>query len=429
MLAVRMLLKTLVVSAFFLPLVASGSVGLIEKVGTGSSVKVSRGGASVHLKAGESLEPGDELSTDASTAVDIRLQDETLIRLGVNSSYKVQEDSKLHVLVHRLLSGVVRVLVKPTDRDHKDPTIKFRMNTQEGTIGVRGTEFVVQRTPGNTRIKGLDGEVLFGPADADFANLASFVFVTRGFQSSIAAGAKASAQPEKFDLKKYLDEVNAKNGLFGPLTGSDSSGHANRYVRAATPAPTPSATPVVAGSSQPPPKAEEEAKPKGAPGAPVNYQKMLFTGILSSDLAAVKKAIAHGANVSERSPDTGHTPLQMAITEKSGSDKEIFVALVAAGADVEALDENGHTALMFAALNHLDMEYVRTLVYPGGANIERKDAATGQTAEQMAKSTGYTEMATYLESDEAASEDLKALDEKDAAAAEKKHTGPRKKAK
>lgn len=107
--AVRMLLKTLVISTFFVPLTALASAGKIEKVGMGPSVKCLRAGSAVHLKEGDKLEVGDELTTDDKTAVDIRLEDETLIRVGVNSSYKVQEDSKLHSLVHRLLSGVVRV--------------------------------------------------------------------------------------------------------------------------------------------------------------------------------------------------------------------------------------------------------------------------------------------------------------------------------
>jgi hypothetical protein len=400
-----MLLKALVISALLGVPLALAEVGTIEKVGVGPTVKVTRAGAALHLKAGDDLKAGDEVSTDATTAVDIRLEDETLIRLGVNSSYKVQEDSKLHALVHRLLSGVVRVLVKPTDRDHTDPHIKFRMFTQEGTIGVRGTEFVVTRNGGTTEIKGLDGEVLFGAADADLSNLAGLQLVTRGFQSSIGAGAKTAAKPEKFDLKKYLDEVNGKSSAaFGPLAGGGGASKPTRYERAALAAPiavqvTAKAANTSAASiptpKQPVAVAKASQKLDGD-----KLQDQLVAAVLDNNVKGIREALEMGAHINRKSKLVNATPLQAALSSaRSEAEKKTFLFLMEQGPDVNLEDNEHLTPLMYAAEHKLSMEYVRTLVDPGGADYTKTNES-GDTAESIATKVGFTEMALYMGSKE-----------------------------
>jgi hypothetical protein len=418
--AVRMLMKTLVINALLWAPLALADIGTIEKVGVGSTVKVTRAGAVVRLKAGDDLKSGDEVGTDANTAVDIRLEDETLIRLGVNSSYKVQEDSKIHALVHRLLSGVVRVLVKPTDRDHTDPHIKFRMYTQEGTIGVRGTEFVVTRNGNTTEIKGLDGEVLFGAAEADLSHTANLQMVTRGFQSSIAAGAKTAAKPEKFDLKKYLDEVNGKNSAaFGPLAGGGGAAKASRYERATVAAPVAvqvTAKPNSNGAYTIPSPVKEAAPTKAVALDPAVVQDDFLAAVVENNISKAKIALKEGARINEKSSKSqGHTALQISLTSSknaanANAEMDMFVFLVHAGADVDAVDENGLTPLMFAAQNKVNIEFVRALVYGGGAELDiEKD---GKTAADMAKANGYEEMAVYLNSKEAETDHETAIADK-----------------
>lgn len=398
--AAHMLLKMLAISAFCLPLTAWAEVGTIEKVGVGSTVKVMRAGASVRLKAGDELQAGDEITTDATTAVDIRLEDETLIRLGTNSAYRVQEDSKIHALMHRLITGVVRVLVKPTDRDHTDPKIKFRMYTQEGTIGVRGTEFVVTRTAGATRLKNLDGEVLFGAADANFAEVGNFQIVTRGFESSVAAGAKTATKPEKFDLKKYLDEVNSKtNASFGALAGNAGSGKTARYERTAVAAaPVAARTDSVSNGALIPAPTTAPVKPKApAPVAPLVLQNELVAAVLANDKAGVIAALDKGANIDGKSSG-GVTALEAAMSSaKDKNEFDLFSELVVRHADVELVDEMGLTPLMFCAKNKLSMDYVKSLVDPGGADPEQK--VKGKTALDVATEAGYQEMVDYLENE------------------------------
>jgi hypothetical protein len=54
---------------------------------------------------------------------------------------------------------------------------------------------------------------------------------------------------------------------------------------------------------------------------------------------------------------------------------------------------------MFAAINQVDMEFVRALVNPGAAYLDYADKA-GKTALDFANEAGYAEMATYMASKE-----------------------------
>ncbi len=391
MFAVRKLLIPLI----FIALVGSTEAWAaqtikIEKVAVGTQVKVTRSGSVVRLKEGDFLQSGDELSTDAQTAVDVRLADESLIRVGVNSTYKVEESPKFLTLIHRLITGVVRIQVPKAEKKNAD--IKFRLYTPEGTIGVRGTEFVVIRTADGTELKGLDGEVLFGPAETEFQEADKFVQVRRGFQSAVKAGGRA-AKPEKYNMQEYLREINGRNGAFGPLAGrrQESKSYARRAAE--TPAP------VVAQVPDAPKAAEKKVAAKGNDnaGSKTNWEKVLFDGVLNSDLAKVKLALRNRANVN--AVEFGHTPLQIAVMEASSKDKDIMIELLSACADPNVRSK-GITLLMFIGKNKLDIEYAKALIEPGGADYRAKDK-DGNTAADYAADAGFKELADYLDSEEA----------------------------
>lgn len=404
------LLKVLAIFAVLLPSLAWAGAAKIEKIGAGAEVKVLRGTSTLKLKEGDSLEAGDELTTDANTAVDLRLEDDSLVRVGVNSAYKVQQDSKLHLLVHRLISGAVRVLVKPTENDKKEASaIKFKMNTPEGTIGVRGTEFVVISGGGKTEVKGLDGEVVFGANNADFNKAGNYVLVSRGFSSYIRAGAKAAAKPEKFDLKAYLDDIGGKSGAFAPLAARVSGG--NKHVRASV-----AEKKNVAQSAIPPKvraqmkeaaeKIKKEADAAGEKGK-LNYQHILLVAAQEGDIARAEDALKHKANINGKG-NVGHTALQIAMLNDK---EEMFIYLIRHGANVDAEDDNGHTPLMFVATNGLDVAYARALVNPGAADYEKRDRS-GFSALDLAKAAHHADLVEYLSSKEMVEDSVKALQEK-----------------
>ncbi|RZA00326.1 MAG: hypothetical protein EOP11_18450, partial [Proteobacteria bacterium] len=136
------------------PAYAAGALlEMVAGAGSDPTVLVKRGGKSLQLKKGAALESGDELITDRAGAVDIRLEDKSLLRVGSNSSYRLEENSSTHQFIHRLISGIVRVLVP---KGEKAAAMKLEVRTAEGTIGVRGTEFVVIRNGSATELKGLE---------------------------------------------------------------------------------------------------------------------------------------------------------------------------------------------------------------------------------------------------------------------------------
>jgi ankyrin repeat protein len=127
------------------------------------------------------------------------------------------------------------------------------------------------------------------------------------------------------------------------------------------------------------------------------------------DLAAVKLLLAGGANVNAVSAPPGTvpgshvkngiiqigtlTPLLLAIA--SGGSAEVVNTLIAAGADVNAKDARGLTALMTAvATDHGDPAIVRALVAKG-ADLAATDIS-GETALDWARKAGDTADAAML---------------------------------
>ncbi len=395
MFAVRMLLIPLILFAAGSEGTALAAPAKIEEVAVGTLVKVNRSGGLVRLKKGDPLQSGDEVATDGETAVDIRLEDETLIRVGVSSVYKIQEDSKINSLIHRLLSGAVRVMVPKSET--KTSAIKFRLFTPEGTIGVRGTEFVVIRSDGKTQLKGLDGTVMFGPAEADFANDSIFVNVGRGFQSSVNAKDKSAGKPEKFDLKKYLTEINSREGVFGPLAArvdgvrvharADSTGASKPQLAASS----------AGGSAKPATKLSVEPAQKRPSGSGVNFQKMLLEGALDGSLAKITEALNNGADI-DSTNDTGLSPLQLALTENDKKHKEVVLHLITNGANLDVVDEDGDTPLLFVIRNNLDFDYVESLVEAGGCDLTKK-TRDGLLADELAEKLGNKKVVEYFQDD------------------------------
>ncbi|KAG2498660.1 hypothetical protein HYH03_003406 [Edaphochlamys debaryana] len=93
-------------------------------------------------------------------------------------------------------------------------------------------------------------------------------------------------------------------------------------------------------------------KVSAAMSKPEPAQSPLWTGLKKLDLGAVQTAIRSGADLNEREVGSGDTPLLM--IARQGHYKyppaEIPAALVKAGADMEAKDGKGMTALQVSLL-------------------------------------------------------------------------------
>lgn len=365
--------------------VAFAAGALVEAIGGSDSVAVQRAGKELKLKKGEKLEMGDEVVTGRNVAVDIRFEDKTLIRVGANSSYKLETESK--GLLHRLMSGIVRVLVPPSP-DAKTGFDRFRMNTPEGTIGVRGTEFVVIAAKGETTLKGLEGEVLFGKAGADLGQAGSYVSVKKGYQSSVATGGSPAA-PSAFPLSSYLKEIDGKGGVFGALSARSGTPVKARsaVVAKAEPkalvAPTPLKPKMKAMSIG---TKQEEAKQ-----AEQDPDDMLFFAASLGDLEKVKAAIKKGANVNSK-----HVNQNTALHAASVQSKyDVMQLLIQNSADVNAKNQDGLTPLMVVAFETGDAK-AAVLLIEGKARVDEKDR-NGVTALDLAKDNYEKNKEVYAE--------------------------------
>ncbi len=111
------------------------------------------------------------------------------------------------------------------------------------------------------------------------------------------------------------------------------------------------------------------------------------------DLAMVKALIARGANVNRTTKDSGDTPLIAACRDWAHS--YIVSPLLSAGADVNARDKKGRTALHFAVDPLLNIPLVELLLEKG-ANPAQADNF-GVTPIAQARLLGFEDIAAAME--------------------------------
>ena len=120
-----------------------------------------------------------------------------------------------------------------------------------------------------------------------------------------------------------------------------------------------------------------------------NKNEGLVNAVKDNNINAAKKAIAAGADVNAKD-EGGWTALMFA---SQNGHAEIVCTLIKAGADVNAKRKDGATALMRAALEG-HTETVSTLIEAGADfNAKRKD---GETALMRAALKGHTEIVSAL---------------------------------
>lgn len=119
-------------------------------------------------------------------------------------------------------------------------------------------------------------------------------------------------------------------------------------------------------------------------GPPAALASELRNAVKANELDRVKALIRSGANVNEKSYDGG--PLTIAARQ---GNLEITSALIEAGADVEALDGAGRTAIIGAACSSRGLGTLKILL-AAGANPLANDEASHMNALHWAASCGET---------------------------------------
>ena len=107
---------------------------------------VDRGGKVLPLNLGDKVFAGDKLATGKDSHMALTLSDDTLISTGANSQLVLNEftfnastqEGSMFISVLRGVSAMVSGLVAKANPD------AMRVGTPNATMGIRGTEFIVE---------------------------------------------------------------------------------------------------------------------------------------------------------------------------------------------------------------------------------------------------------------------------------------------
>jgi hypothetical protein len=131
-------------------------------------VEVQSPGGETRSAAGRGtlLFPGQTLITAEASAVQIRMEDGTLVGLGSSTrltlaSYEVEVPRQRR---GRLQLGVGRIWARVTSFFGSDS--EFEVHTDNAVAGVRGTSFIVELGPAGTKVSVVDGSVAMADAAA-----------------------------------------------------------------------------------------------------------------------------------------------------------------------------------------------------------------------------------------------------------------------
>lgn len=163
----------LVLSLVFTGLFSEAQAIAAPGAGTAAISKVEGDGiAKVRRKSGietvagekQELFEGDRITTDSRSVVELMLADGSLVRIGLNSEYRLESVEKKNGIfswVFGLAKGSIRAMV---EKNPKKDMVKFRVNTPVGTMGVRGTELVLDHNDKRKRttLYTIEGRVEFG---------------------------------------------------------------------------------------------------------------------------------------------------------------------------------------------------------------------------------------------------------------------------
>ena len=187
-------IKTLIASIIFL--LSSISLGFtndviigVIAVGVGDIINQK----SENLVTGSKVYFGDTIITKAQSNAQILLLDETAITVGEKSELTIDEfvydpESKVGKIVSNIKIGTVRMITGEISKKNPD---NLEINVPTGSIGARGTEFVVVTTsdqkstilllgPGKNNTLGMVPGVLNVSDGSNTVNIA-----TPGFQSVV----------------------------------------------------------------------------------------------------------------------------------------------------------------------------------------------------------------------------------------------------
>lgn len=170
--------------------------------------------ASLALREDRIVNPGDRIDTGADGSVELLLPDESVVRIGPESRVVVREAGYVEVTkrssnVLTLLYGKVRAVVAPL----LNTDSQFLIETENTTVGVRGTDFIVShnKAAGETDVLCSEGTVELRPKDVVRKGLGPIL--VRGDEGVRLIRGKIPEKPGRWvdaNRKKVLRDLDFK---------------------------------------------------------------------------------------------------------------------------------------------------------------------------------------------------------------------------
>lgn len=216
-------LPTAALAATAPPAAAVTAATVISLDGKGLAKLRRKSGVETSLALLQQLNAGDKITTDDKTVAQLALPDGTIVRVGINTEYRIESvrtEGTFVAWVFNLARGSIRAIVEKSAPRQES---KFRINTPAGTMGVRGTEFLITHDDKTniTTLYTIEGKVGFGAPKCEAEK--NCIEVKEGEMSSIGGNAKKPEAVKAFRLEELMMQTTAelKKGKDGEAAAGD----------------------------------------------------------------------------------------------------------------------------------------------------------------------------------------------------------------
>ena len=181
------------------------------------SLEVKRGNSTTTIKEGDTLVPHDEFKTGPEVSARLVFPDQSQVWVGRSSSVQINSAGEVMQLVY-LNSGQIRIQVPKSPVAQSQRKIKFIVRTPATTMGVRGTDFVVDSSQNGKsyQLHTLEGDVLAAHSNQEIIKENGVTVSTGNFISGEAN--HPIPQPAAFDVGKYELALNKQQPEFSKFS-------------------------------------------------------------------------------------------------------------------------------------------------------------------------------------------------------------------
>jgi hypothetical protein len=201
----------------------AGTVVKITSSTGGKEFDVREGEEQRSVAEGGTFYLGQTLLTPPGTSAVLSLNDGSSVVLGPGTEITVEklagkQDSSRTIVDFTI--GVARMIVRKLVPGKQD----FNVSTGAATMGIRGTEFLVEHDGENgTTVHSFDGKVLLARDADSLVNETDTVALSGGFMSSMKDGMKAPAPAKEFNRAALIARLDKLAPGFGKMLAGAST--------------------------------------------------------------------------------------------------------------------------------------------------------------------------------------------------------------